>query len=290
MARRRLLRVALLVAASMAVSTVAYASAPADAVSAHAIRVGALTRSWTEIAPAPPMTDSVPIIVILSGRGATTPLEISRDGLVSLVRAGQAELIYPAGVGESWNAGGCCGRAASENVDDVAFMRALVNRIDPGHDRPVYLVGYSNGGRLAYRIACTDPALFDATAVVKAMPEPGCVVPGPVTILQIDSTNDYAVPYQPGDAGQEQPAATAEVGRVRAADGCAAPGTDLARGSLLLQTWSHCRGAATVAFATYHGGRHSWPAGNAATPSAASVIWGFFSASSSFHRSLSGRP
>ena len=49
-------------------------------------------------------------------------------------------------------------------------------KIDPGHTRPVYVVGYSNGGRLAYRLACTDPTLFDGMVALKADPMPGCVV------------------------------------------------------------------------------------------------------------------
>jgi polyhydroxybutyrate depolymerase len=277
--RLRLLIVALLVAASMAFSGVVYETTGSDATSTHTMKVGTLTRSWVQIDPASRVTDSTPIVVVLSGINATTSQEISRDGLVPYVSDGKAELVYPVAVGASWNADGCCGLAATDNVNDVAFLQALVARVDPGHRRPVYLVGYSNGGRMAYRMACTDPALFDATAVVKAMPEPGCVVSGPLTILQVDSTNDYAVSYQPGDVGEEQPAATVEVARLRAADRCTSAAANVTHGSLKLQTWSHCRDGSMVAFATYQGGAHSWPEGTATTPSAASVIWNFFSAS-----------
>ena len=82
----------------------------------------------------------------------------------------------------SWNAGGCCGQAAQHDVDDVAFIKSLVAAVDPGHRTIMTLVddlrtvGYSNGGRLAYKLACSAPGLFDGTAVVKADPDPGCVV------------------------------------------------------------------------------------------------------------------
>jgi polyhydroxybutyrate depolymerase len=281
MAGRRygLYLVALLVAVSMAFSVAAYASGPTDARSTHAIKVGTRTRSWIQIDPRPAAADGAPIIVVLSGINATASQEISRDDLVPYVTAGQAELIYPVAIGESWNADGCCGLAASEDVNDVGFVQALVARVDPGGRRPIYLVGYSNGGRLAYRIAATDPGLFDAMAVVKADPEPGSEVAGPLNILQIDSTDDYAVPYQPGDPGNEQPAATVQVALLRAADACAPAAEKVTRGSLVLQTWSHCSDASMVAFATYRGGVHVWPAGNATTPSAAIVIWNFFAAS-----------
>lgn len=184
------------------------------------------------------------------------------------------------GFHESWNAGGCCGEAATEKIDDVGFLKALVAQVDPGHRRPIDVVGYSNGGRLAYRIACSAPGLFDATAVVKAMPEPGCVVTRPLTILQIASTNDTAVPYQPGDRGRETPAATTEVARLHAADGCTLPPTAATRGSMRLVTWSDCKNGTRLGFAVYRGGGHSFPQPTRSTPDGASVIWAFFTKTS----------
>jgi poly(3-hydroxybutyrate) depolymerase len=55
---------------------------------------------------------------------------------------------------------------------------------------------------MAYRMACGAPGVFDAIAVAKAMPMPGCVVTHPVTILQIASLNDTAVPCKPGEHGK----------------------------------------------------------------------------------------
>jgi polyhydroxybutyrate depolymerase len=245
----------------------------------HTIKAGGRTRSWVQVTAPGTASGSAPIIVVLSGIHATPSQEIARDGLVPLAASGSAELVYPAGVGKSWNAGGCCGVAAKENVNDVAFLQALVAQLDPGHRQPVYLAGYSNGGRLAYRVACTDPGLFGAIAVLKAMPEPGCVVSQPVTIMQIDATNDPTVPYQPGDPGREQPAATTEVARLQSADGCTGPPAVVTEGSLRLETWTGCTAGTRLAFAVYQGGKHTIPLGNATTPSAASIIWTFFSAS-----------
>jgi poly(3-hydroxybutyrate) depolymerase len=225
-ARRLRLGVVLLCALCMAaiacasttqVVRIARVAGSASTTSTDAIQVDDRTRTWEQIVPRSKLPGSAPIIVVLSGINATVSQEISRDKLVPYVNAGEAELVYPAGFDESWNAGGCCGKAAQDNIDDVAFLKVLVAQVDPGHRHPVDLVGYSNGGRLAYRMACSDAGLFDETAVVKAMPQPGCVVNQPLTILQIDSTNDPAVPYQPGDPGRETPAATTEVARLHAA-------------------------------------------------------------------------
>lgn len=276
MTRRLLVSLAVL-AVTLGTATgiaVAQPSTPTSTTT-HAIIAGGRIRSWVQITPSGGGTGSEPIIVVLSGISATTSQEMTRDGLLGLPATGRAELIYPVSVSESWNAGGCCGVAAQQNVDDTGFLQALVADVDPGHSRPIFLAGYSNGGRLAYTIAATDPALFDAYAVVKAMPDPGFVVSKPVSILQIDSTNDYAVPYQPGDPGTEQPAATTEVARLRAVDGCPASSTPVPQGSVQVTTWG-CQDQTRIGFAVYTGGGHGWPAGTADTPSAASLIWGFF--------------
>jgi poly(3-hydroxybutyrate) depolymerase/peptidoglycan/LPS O-acetylase OafA/YrhL len=233
-------------------------------------------RSWIQLTPVGALPASAPVIVVLSGIDATPAGEITRDDLTSYVQAGQAELVYPAGYQKSWNADGCCGNAAKAGINDTGFITALAATVDPGHQHPLDLVGYSNGGRLAYRIACTDPGLFAQIAVVKAMPEPGCVVSRPVTILQIDSMNDTAVPYQPGDKGRESPPATVQVARLQVTDGCPVAGRVQARGTMQLTTWTGCAHGTRLGFAVYTGGKHSFPQPAGTTPSGATVIWAFF--------------
>jgi poly(3-hydroxybutyrate) depolymerase/peptidoglycan/LPS O-acetylase OafA/YrhL len=248
--------------------------------SVYTIEAGGRERQWIQLDPRNGLTSSEPIIVVLAGINATVNQEITRDHLTGYVQAGKAELVYPVGYEESWNAVGCCGHASKAGVDDVTFLKALVAGVDPGHKHPIGLVGYSNGGRLAYRIACTVPDLVDQIAVVKAAPEPGCVVQRPVTLLQIASTDDTAVPYQPGDKGTESPPATVQVALVKAADRCSGHPEIATRGSLTLTTWQACENATRLGFAVYNGGTHSFPQPEGATPSGAAVIWAFFTNSS----------
>jgi len=242
----------------------------------YSMQAGGLTRSYEEIAPVAALPRSAPIIVVLSGIAASTDDEVTRDRLVPYVNAGLAELVYPTGYEQSWNAGGCCGGAAAAKVDDVAFLKALAAQVDPGHAHPLYVVGYSNGGRLAYRMACSAPGVFDALAVVKAMPMRDCRVTRPVTILQIASLDDTAVPFEPGEHGKESPPATVQVARLRAADGCRAPSVAVPHGAMTMTTWSNCASGARVGFAVWDVGGHNfpWPKGN--TAGAAPIIWSFF--------------
>jgi poly(3-hydroxybutyrate) depolymerase/peptidoglycan/LPS O-acetylase OafA/YrhL len=233
----------------------------------YQLKVDGTTREYVELAPSTGVAASTPIIIVLQGVNATTNQEIGRDELTGY----DAELIYPVPEYKSWNAGGCCGKAASDNVKDVAFLQALIPTIKAGQQRTVTLVGYSNGGRLAYRIACTDPTLVNAYAVVKAMPD-GCVVSKHVTILQIDSTDDTKVPLEPGDKGSESPPATVEVSRLRSVDGASGGAAVTTSGALKLSVWKGADGT-RVEFAVYTGGGHGFPQGTKTTPSAASLIY-----------------
>lgn len=257
-------------------------STAAHSVTTHSMKAGGRTRSWDEIRPTTPLPKSAPVIVVLSGVSEPLSAEIARDRLVPYVDAGKAELVYPAGYKDSWNAIGCCGKAAVARVDDVAFLKALAARVDPGHRRPLDIVGYSNGGRMAYRMACSDPGLFDQTAIVKADPMPGCDVTDSQTILQIAALDDTAVPYLPGKKGKESPPATVQVARLRAVDRCKQDEVSSQPGKTLRYTvWSDCADGTRVGFAVYSVGGHNFPPPTQTQPAAAAVIWAFFS-----HRSL----
>ena len=242
----------------------------------QSILVGAETRQYLVIAPSLAASTFLPIIVVLQGIEATPQEEIQRDNFTPLVQQGAAELVYPQGVGESWNAGGCCGLAALDGEDDTTFIEDLIAAVDPGHGDPVYLVGYSNGGRLAYTLACDDPALVDGYAIVKSVPLNPCAAQAPINIVQIAATDDFEVPYQPGDAGDQWPPVTQQVALLEQSNGCDPASTTTVTGSLTYVTWTTCAQGTRLALATYSSGEHLWPAGDTSTPSAASVIEGFF--------------
>ncbi len=242
----------------------------------YSMTVAGLKRGYEVIAPVKAPPDSAPVIVVLSGIGSTVAQEIGRDDLLAYAAAGDAELVYPAGYGKSWNAITCCGAAAAGNVNDVAFLQALVAKVNPGHARKVYVVGYSNGARMAYRIACDDPALFDGYAMVKGGPTPRCDLRKPVTLIQAASVNDPEIPYKPGDKGIEPLPMTTLVAGVRAAEKCQAENTVARSGSMTLTTWPACGNGARVGFAVWKGGVHSFPRPPASMPAAAQVIWAFF--------------
>jgi polyhydroxybutyrate depolymerase len=82
-------------------------------------------------------------------------------------------VIFPNGYKNHWND---CRKAASysarrKNINDGAFIQALIERFHStlGADQTrVFVMGYSNGGHMAYRLALEMPERFAAIAAVAA--------------------------------------------------------------------------------------------------------------------------
>ncbi|MGH3281873.1 MAG: alpha/beta hydrolase family esterase, partial [Trebonia sp.] len=242
----------------------------------YSMQVGDMSRSYAVLTPAKTeLSASAPIIMVLSGLNSTQDQEIGRDKLTPYAVAGDAELVYPLAYRESWNAIGCCSWAAKAVVNDTGFIKELVKKVDPGNSRPIYLMGYSNGARLAYTIACTDPLLFDGIAAVKGDPMHWCNITVPQKILQIASTDDTDVPYRTGEKGnfREMPAALVENTALKTADGCSTKSESSSQGNMTLTRWSDCLGDSSVTFAVYTAGVHSYPRPPGSYPAASEVIW-----------------
>jgi polyhydroxybutyrate depolymerase len=117
-------------------------------------------------------------------------------------------VVYPNGSGcfgkrlLTWNAGTCCGYAAINNIDDVAFAGALINKlaeIVPIDRRRVYATGLSNGGMMAHRLAAEAADLIAAAApVAGGMVLPGIKTSRAVPVMHIHSVDDPRALYSGG--------------------------------------------------------------------------------------------
>ena len=153
------------------VRTPAVVSTPARTATTSTMRsltLGRTQRSYLVVAPGDHHT-ALPLVMILHGRSVTVQQEEIRTDFLFLAQQGKAVLVYPVGYGQSWNAdGGCCGDAATAQLDDSAFLAAVTgdvaNHFSINGSRS-YLVGYSNGARMAFTEVCAHPSLFAAFAV-----------------------------------------------------------------------------------------------------------------------------
>lgn len=233
---------------------------------------GGASRSYLLIRPAGVNAASgarLPVLVVLHGHSATPESEADRTGFQDAV-GGAAILVYPAGVGGSWNAGGCCPPASDQGVDDVGFITAVVHDVlanQPDADpHAVWAAGYSNGARMVYKVACDAPDLFTGLAAVGQIATGACDHPAPVSLIQVEYTGDPGL--NPIDVDHQMAA-------LRSTDGCVGDGQRALQGEVTVMRWDAC-GHNRLERVDYAGESHGWPAGNFFTPSAQSLIWQFF--------------
>lgn len=159
-------------AASLALAATTGSAAAANEPQARALRFGGWTRSYTVFLPVNyAAARSVPLVVDLHGFTSTADGQRAVSGYFAL-HADPIDgfaVVYPQGVGNSWNAGeACCGQAAAEKIDDVGFLVEMVHRIlaewpkiDPGR---VYATGLSNGSAMVQRLGVEASETFVAGA------------------------------------------------------------------------------------------------------------------------------
>jgi polyhydroxybutyrate depolymerase len=171
---------------------------------------------------------------------------------------------YPAGIGNSFNAGACCGDAQSQGVDDIGFARALVDKlvaemcIDP---KRVYVTGMSNGGHMAHTLACEAADMFAAAASVTGvmgLPPADCQPSRPISVMDFHGTSDYIVSYD--GYGPGYPPVYSMMEDWAARNGCSAVSEVIFQeAEVLCETWPGCDDDVEVTLCTIDGGGHCWP-------------------------------
>jgi polyhydroxybutyrate depolymerase len=190
---------------------------------------------------------------------------------------------YPSGYNESWNAGQCCDGAVTSKVDDVAFIKQLIDFLitnDNADPKRVFIAGLSNGGAMAYRLACELSNRITAVASVSgALFINRCSPARPVSVMEIHGTTDSLVPFEGGNdplLGGNFPGQMSVLTQWAHRDGCATLPDIVKTGSTDTYTWKPCRARSVVALIAVIGADHGWFAGPT-QPDAATLIWEFFS-------------
>lgn len=123
-------------------------------------------------------TEKKPLLIALHGYSDFPRLIEAYSFLSFYAEKNNFYVAYPYGTSDpkigklSWNAGSCCNPALRENLNDVEFIKAVIDDIKKNHpdvdDTKIYITGFSNGGMLTLKLITEKPEIFDKAAVVGA--------------------------------------------------------------------------------------------------------------------------
>jgi polyhydroxybutyrate depolymerase len=165
--------------------------------------IGDRLRHYLLHIPSAAANQPMPMVIVLHGGGGTARYMKRKTGFDALGDQHGFIVVYPQGIDRHWNDG----RATIKNkVDDVEFIATLIGEIERHHpvdSHRIYATGISNGALFAERLACELSDTIAAIApVAGSMPndiEATCKPARPVSVLQIDGTDDPIMPYKGGE-------------------------------------------------------------------------------------------
>jgi polyhydroxybutyrate depolymerase len=251
---------------------------------------------------------AAPLVMALHGGGGGMIYQASdsRYGLITKSEQAGFIAVFPNGISDvasgmlaTWNAGTCCAKARDQNVDDVGFLRRLVEdvsrRINIDRQR-VFAIGMSNGAMMSYRLACEASEVFMAIMAVAGTDNTRrCAPRQPVPVLHIHARDDDRVLFNGGagrafrnealvSAFESVPATVAKWVNLNHAG---AAKRVLAVPGAWCDLHAAAPGGAPVKLCVTDTGAHSWPGGEKGrgeAPSTAIIandlMWEFFMAQS----------
>jgi polyhydroxybutyrate depolymerase len=223
---------------------------------------------------------SVPLVIVLHGGGGNAKEAARVTGFSQKANMEGFIVVYPNGtslVGKSifltWNAGNCCGYALENNIDDVGFIRALIEKLEkelPIDPKRIYATGISNGAMLSYRLGCELSGRIAAIGpVAGALNIPDCKPDHPVSVVIFHGINDEHVRYYGGKSSKmadgreraDKPVSYA-VSFWTKHNQCAATPQTEEKGRIIKNLYTGGLSGTEVLLYSIKGEGHTWPGGN----------------------------
>lgn len=218
---------------------------------------------------------AAPLVLVLHGGFGTGPQAFASARLAALADARRVIVVYPDGVASplgvrTWNAGACCGYAASTGIDDVGFIDAVLDEVERTlcvDRRRIHATGMSNGAQLSHRLACDRSWRIASVAPVAGTDNTtACAPTRPVPVMHIHGTADQLSPFTGGLgcglSGNDSTSVGDTIARWQDRNGC--PGAAAPRfveGDGTCETHGRCRNEAEVVLCRIADGGHTWPGG-----------------------------
>jgi polyhydroxybutyrate depolymerase len=253
----------------------------------------------------PPGSGPRPLVIAFHGGGGNGAQVAKSAGLIDKAAKEGFILALPEGSSrfgklETWNAGGCCAYAMREKVDDIGFIRSVIDELErtqPVDPNRVYVVGMSNGGMMAERVAIElGDRIAGAAVFVGALfgnePRPVAAVP----MLIVNAEKDEQVPVAGGTSttgivrrSQGMPYKPSRYAATywAAANRCTKGPVRSETSDFVRELWSGCVAGADVDFYIMKGAEHGWPGRGLGRPGVTrntgkidgtALMWDFFAA------------
>jgi poly(3-hydroxybutyrate) depolymerase len=231
----------------------------------QSIRFGGVARTFVLHAPAG--LTKPPLVFVLHGSGMSGQQEVGLTKMNDVADKEKFLAVYPDGINNSWN---------TSAATDFEFLLALVDSLDAKYhlDRErVYASGFSQGGVMAYHIACRYADKFAAVAPVSGRIQETCTPKRPIPMLAIFGTKDVLTPanflkdvnvISDFDSCPKTPAVT----RPYPAGNASSVVTQLRFGP--------CKDGIEVWADSVQGGPHEWPIDTKTKMNGSEEVWGFF--------------
>ncbi len=283
---------------------------------ALAINSGGLDRRFLlHLPPAYDKTKPLPLVVMLHGMGGTAANSVRETGWSAKADSETFIVAYPEATRpdgtrppslrknpQAWNDGSGRFHAAERNIDDVAFIRALLDRLTADYRidrRRIFVAGFSNGASMAFRVGVE---LSDRVAAIA--PDAGACWTETlkprrgISLCYLTGTADTLNPLEGGfpklaigggdQGGKPKAPVRVAITKWTKALGCPeTPMRDDATNGIRTQIYGPGRDGAEVAFITIDGLGHHWAGGVSQAPEflvgkntdklrATDVVWDFF--------------
>jgi polyhydroxybutyrate depolymerase len=249
------------------------------------LNVGGLGRSFLlHVPPQPPhnllgRTRPFPLVIVLHGSGAEGATVRAQSQMDVVADDRSFVVAYPDGtagwlgdIQADWNLGkGCCRYAGLHDVNDVAFIRAIIADVAsrlPVDPRRIYVAGFSDGATMTSRVGCELADQVAAIGIVAGEPPyVPCHPARPIPVIAFHGTADDEVPYLSDAASVTPPAPfpthapPPEVRFWAATDRCGRPAEQRVSSHVMRMRYRSCPADSVVELYTVTGGGHAWPGG-----------------------------
>jgi polyhydroxybutyrate depolymerase len=142
-----------------------------------------------------------PLIFVLHGFTQSAQMIMQYSNFNSYAEGHGFIVVYPNGIGNSWNVG----QSGGSSANDVGFISALIDTIDYHYNvdlQRVYSSGFSNGGFMSYRLACElnhrIAAIGSVAGTMSSSTASNCNPGRSFPLMHIHGTADFVVSYNGG--------------------------------------------------------------------------------------------